>query len=160
MNCMYNIFFPDECISEDDLKFMCVTIERIARTLKQPNKYIVNTLGYNELVKKISLANVLHCLNPLQTIDDFVKEYHLEQGGFDITKVDKEFADNIPTVIQMGKVYYRLILSTLESNEDYVQGIIRVYNHPICEILDNYNASAYYEPSYVIERAYYNDGCF
>lgn len=157
---MYNIFFPDEVISKDDLKFMCVTIERIARTLKQPNKYIVNTLGYNELVKKISLANVLHCLNPLQIIDDFVKEYHLKQGGFDITKVDKEFADNIPTVIQMGKVYYRLILSTLDSNEDYVQGIIRVYNHPICKILDNYNASTYYEPSYVIERAYYNDGCF
>lgn len=157
---MYNLFFPDELIEEDDLKFMCVTIERIARELKQPNKYVVNAIGYKELSKKISLANVLHCLNPLQVVDDFVKEYNLKSGDFDITNVDKELVDNIPTVIQMGKVYYRLILATLEPNEDYVQGIIRVYNHPICEILDNYNASAYYEPSYVIARAYYNDGCF
>ena len=28
----------------------------------------------------------------------------------------------------------------------------------ICYIIDNYNASAYYEPSYVIARAYNNGG--
>lgn len=33
--------------------------------------------------------------------------------------------------------------------------IFRVYNNPICEILDDYNGSAYYEPSYFITRAYY-----
>lgn len=26
----------------------------------------------------------------------------------------------------------------------------------VCETIDNYNSSAYYEPSYVITRAYYN----
>lgn len=40
-----------------------------------------------------------------------------------------------------------------------MQGMLRVYNNPICEVIDNYNASAYYEPSYVIARAY-NDGGF
>lgn len=160
MNCMYNLFFPDELVEENDLKFMCITIERIARELRQSNNYVVNTIGYNELAKKISLANVLHCLNPLQVVDDFIKEYNLKHGNFDITDINKELVDNIPTVIQMGKVYCRLVLATLEPNEDYVQGMIRVYNHPICKILDNYNASAYYEPSYVIARAYYNDGCF
>ena len=34
--------------------------------------------------------------------------------------------------------------------------IIRVYNNLICEVIDNYNCSAYYEPSYVIARAYQN----
>lgn len=58
----------------------------------------------------------------------------------------------------MGKVYIRLIMSTLLPNEDYAQAIIRVYNSPLCEVIDNYNASAYYEPSYVIEKAYYNNG--
>lgn len=53
----------------------------------------------------------------------------------------------------------RLILATLQPDEDYVQGMLRVYNNPICEVIDNYNASAYYEPSYVIARAY-NDGGF
>lgn len=59
----------------------------------------------------------------------------------------------------MGKVYMRLIVDTLKQGEDYVEGIIRVYNDPICDVIDNYNTSAYYEPSYVIARAY-NEGGF
>lgn len=53
----------------------------------------------------------------------------------------------------------RLIVDTLKQGEDYVEGIIRVYNDPICDVIDNYNTSAYYEPSYVIARAY-NEGGF
>lgn len=41
--------------------------------------------------------------------------------------------------------------------ESKVDGIIRVYNNLICEVIDNYNCSAYYEPSYVIARAYQNE---
>ena len=54
----------------------------------------------------------------------------------------------------MGKVYTRLIINTAVMNEDYVSGIIRVYNDPICETIDNYTNGAFYEPSYVIARAY------
>lgn len=42
--------------------------------------------------------------------------------------------------------------------ENYVDGIVRVYNNDICEVIDNYNGSAFYEPSYVIARAYQNGG--
>ena len=38
----------------------------------------------------------------------------------------------------------------------YIDGMIRVYNDEICDTIDNYNSSAYYEPSYVITRAYNN----
>ena len=31
-------------------------------------------------------------------------------------------------------------------------------NDEICETIDNYNASAYYEPSYIIARAYFEKG--
>ncbi len=47
-------------------------------------------------------------------------------------------------------------LNTLEPNEDYVQGLIRVYNSEICNIINNYNSSAYYEPTPTIVRSYYN----
>lgn len=151
---MTNKFFPDENITENDLYFMCYIIERIARELHQRNKYVVNQIGYDELVKKISVANVLHCENPLKIIDEWINDYNLEHGDFDITDVDKELADIIPTPTQIGKVYTRLILQTLGNDEDYVQGMIRVYNNPICEKIDNYNCSAFYEPSYVITRAY------
>ena len=51
-----------------------------------------------------------------------------------------------------------MILSTLQPEEDYIDGMIRVYNDEICDTIDNYNSSAYYEPSYVITRAYNNGG--
>ena len=98
---------------------------------------------------------MLHCENPLQVVDDWIKEYKLERGDFDITDVDRELAEIIPTPTQMGKVYTRLILQTSDTDEDYVQGMIRVYNSPICDKIDNYNCSAFYEPSYVIARAYF-----
>ena len=58
----------------------------------------------------------------------------------------------------MGKVYQRLIYETMQPEESEVEGIIRVYNDEICDVIDNYNCSAYYEPSYVIARAYHNGG--
>ena len=49
----------------------------------------------------------------------------------------------------------KLFPQTSDTDEDYVQGMIRVYNSPICDKIDNYNCSAFYEPSYVIARAYF-----
>lgn len=152
---MKNKFFPDEDISENELYFMCYMVERVARELHQRNRYVVNTMGYDNLYDRMSVANVLHCENPLKVVDDWIKEYKLEQGDFDITDVDRELAEIIPTPTQMGKVYTRLILQTSDGDEDYAQGMIRVYNSPICDKIDNYNCSAFYEPSYVIARAYF-----
>lgn len=105
-----------------------------------------------------AVANVLHCENPLQVEDDWINEYELKVGDYDITNVDRELAEVIPTSLEMGKVYQRLISDTLQPGEDYVDGIIRIYNDEICEVIDNYNCSAFYEPSYVIARAYQNGG--
>lgn len=156
---MTNLYFPDEEITKNDLYFMCYMVERVARKLKQHNAYVVNTIGEAYLRHLISVANVLHSVNPMQVEADWITDYHLQQGTFDITAVDKDLCEQIPAATAMGKVYMRLILATLQPDEDYVQGMLRVYNNPICEVIDNYNASAYYEPSYVIARAY-NDGGF
>lgn len=45
----------------------------------------------------------------------------------------------------MGKVYARLIIDTSLLNEDYVSGIIRIYNDEICETIDNYTNGAFFE---------------
>lgn len=156
---MTNHFFSDEEITRNDLYFICYMIERVARKLHQINKYVVNAIDKKEWTRLISLANVLHCENPLKIEDQWIDEYSLESGSFDITEVDKELAERIPSETQMGKVYMRLILDTLLPGENYVEGLIRVYNDPISEVIDNYNSSAFYEPSYVIARAY-NEGGF
>lgn len=152
---MRNLFFPDEEISKNDLYFICYMIERVARRLKQPNRYVVNSMGKQALTEKLSLANVLHSENPLDVEQQFIEDFHLLPGTYDVAKVDSSLVDKIPTPLQMGKVYSRLILNTLQKEEDYADGIIRIYNNEICLIIDNYNGSAYYEPSYVIARAYY-----
>ncbi len=151
---MKNIYFPSEDITENDLYFICYMIERVARRLHQRNSYVVNSLTKKNLLHEISVANVEHAENPLDVEDRWVEDYGLEQGKFDISDVDKRLVERIPTPLQMGKVYARLIKMTLAPDEDYVSGIIRVYNDSICDTIDNYNASAYYEPSYVIARAY------
>ena len=155
---MTNIYFPDEEITRDDVKFICYMIERVARRLHQKNSYVVNKLGKENLNHLISVANVLHCKNPLDVEDEWIDEYRLEEGNLDITDVDYDLVDTIPTALQIGKVYERLIHDTAMSNETEVEGIIRVYNDEICDKIDNYNCSAYYEPSYVIARAYYQGG--
>ena len=155
---MTNLYFPDEEIPENDLYFICYMIERVARRLQQRNKYVVNGIGKDEMYHLISVANVLHAENPLSIEEDWIKSYELQKGVFDISKVDEELVLKIPTPLQMGKVYQRLIRDTLSPDEDYVEGIFRVYNHDICYVIDNYNCSAYYEPSYVIARAYQSGG--
>ena len=155
---MTNIFFEEE-VTENDLYFLCYMIERIARKLQQRNNYVVNKISKDEWIRLICLANVLHCENPLKIESEWIEEYKLEKGDFNICNVNPELVEHIPTETQMGKVYTRLIVDTLLSKENYIDGLIRVYNDEICNTIDNYNCSAYYEPSYVITRAY-NEGGF
>ncbi len=155
---MKNIYFPNEDITSDDLYFVCYMIEKVARQLKQHNKYVVNTIGVEEFRHLLSCAQALHCENPSKVANDWINDYSLKEGNFDITVVDTELASIIPTELDMGAVYQRLIIDTLSSKEDYADGIMRVYNNPICDVIDNYNCSAFYEPSYVIARAYQEGG--
>lgn len=155
---MKNRYFPDEDIQSDDLYFICYMIERVARKLHQKNRYVVNKIGKDGMYHLISVANVLHAENPLSVEDEWIEQYALEDGNFDVSNVEKELVSQIPTPTQMGKVYQRLIRDTFLVDEDYVEGIFRIYNHEICDVIDNYNCSAYYEPSYVIARAYQSGG--
>ena len=52
---MKNVFFPEDEVTVNDLYFVCYMIERIARRLKQPNKYVANAMGRDEIAKKLSL---------------------------------------------------------------------------------------------------------
>ena len=155
---MTNKFFPDEQVTENDLYFVCYMIERVARRLHQHNRYVAESLGYDELYRQLSLSSVRHSENPLQVEQDWIDDYNLVQGNFDITHVRKDLDINIPTATQMGKVYKRLILATLLPDEDWVKALLRVYSDKICSIIDDYNTSAYYQPTPVLVSAYNNGG--
>ncbi len=153
---MKNIYFPDEEITFNDVFFVCYMIERTARFLKQRNLYVVQKIAKSGLERQLSIAQSLHCLNPEQVVDEWISEYNLEPGSFDITKVDSRFTDKVPTDLQMGKVYARLVETVAGKAADFATTIMSVYKSPICEFIDNYNSSAYYEPSPVIAKAFYS----
>jgi hypothetical protein len=106
----------------------------------------------------LSLADVLHAENPLAVAANWIDEFQLKEGNYDVTDVDPSLCQQIPTATQMGKVYKRLVLHTIQPGEDYADALLRVYNNPICKIIDNYNSSAYYEPSPYIARSYFSGG--
>lgn len=106
---MTNIYFEDETVKENDLYFLCYMIERIARKLKQRNRYVVNHISKQEWIRLISLAGVLHCENPLKIEEEWIEENQLEKGNFDIKNVNVDLVSYIPTETQIGKVYTRLI---------------------------------------------------
>lgn len=156
---MTNIYFPEEEVTANDLYFICYMIERVARRIKRRNRYVVNAIGKERLESLLSLANVLHAENPLQVEDDWIEEFNLKEGNEDVTLVDKDLVTEIPRPTQIGKMYMRLIMDTMLPGENYAEAILRVYNNLLCDTLDNYNCSAYYEPSYTIAQAY-NAGGF
>ena len=106
---MSNIYFPDEEVTYNDLYFVCYMIERTARAIKQPNRYVVERLGKDGLARQLSIASTNHSLNPEQVVSDWKEEYQLENGTTDVTCVDNRFTDTVPSATQMGKVYARLI---------------------------------------------------
>lgn len=154
---MKNKYFHDETITFNDLYFVCYMIERVARTIHRRNCYVAEAMGTDGLWHELSIASTSHCLNPEQVVHEWIEYYHLEKGNVDVTKVDSRFTDKVPSATQMGKVYARLIES-VDQTDNLPQTILQVYQSPVSDAMDNYNASAYYEPSYVQTRAYFNGG--
>lgn len=95
--------------------------------------------------------------NPLKVEENWAYDYNFENEDYEITLVDKDFVTIVPTPLDMGAVHQRLIKDTMMSKGNYMDGI-RGYNDDISNPIGNYNCSTFYEPSYVITRAFQNSG--
>lgn len=78
-------------------------IERVARRLHQSNRYVVEHLGAEGLERQLSIAQTNHCLNPSQVEDEWIGEYHLTEGDFDVTNIDTRFTDKVPLRLRWEK---------------------------------------------------------
>ena len=63
--------------------------------------------------------------------EDWISDYGLKNGDYDITAVDKEMASIIPSPLDMGAVYQRLIRDTLTSKEDFIDMITTENEHQL-----------------------------
>lgn len=107
---MTNLYFPDEEITKNDLYFMCYMVERVARKLKQHNAYVVNTIGEADLRHLISVANVLHSVNPMQVEADWITDYHLQQGTLISLQLIRIYASRFRRLLRWARYICVLFL--------------------------------------------------
>lgn len=138
----------------NDLFFTCSLIAYISRkTLNKPSD-IVDYLGYENINKIYSLADVYHSDNIEKVSNDFIKTCNIAAGDFDNISNCKY---SVPTHFDIGKVYKRLILMAAnDTGEDIVRTLIDVYHSFICDLIEDYNSSFYYDNPQTIYSTYKN----
>ena len=93
--------------------------------------FLGGTVGF--AFSKIALTPMYTSTSMMYAVSK--ETYQLSEGTFHVDRVDPELVTKIPGPLQMGKVYERLIHDTKQPGESEVDGIIRVYNHEICDVI-------------------------
>ena len=135
----------------NDLFYICSLIEFIGRKTKNSRADIVKILGNNEVERQLKLAEVNHCLSFEQVSDEIIDFFNIKEGDFDTVAMCKY---NVPTVQSIGKVYQRLIVDTISSEESVADKIIEVFNSFISDEISNFNSSVYYSIPDSLKHSY------
>lgn len=133
--------------SEDNLFYLCMMIEFVARETHNKRRDIVAKLSDKALEHQLKVASVNHCLSYEQVCDEWIEEYGIMNGDFDNVTSCKY---NVPTVTSIGRVYQTLILDVIDLYENVIETIKMVFNSFISEEISNFNSSVYYSnPDYI-----------
>lgn len=134
----------------NDLFFTCSLIDYIARKTRNKRRFVVEKLNKEKIEKIYDLADIYHSDNIQQVAEDFIEEAGIPIGIFDNVK---ECRYAIPTHWDMGKVYKRLIIGvSATKNIGVIEALFEVYASFICDLIDDYNGSFYYEnPQFMLD---------
>jgi hypothetical protein len=134
----------------NDLFYLCSLIDYIARKTQNHRSVVVDALGHQRLQHILDLADVYHCDNIDRVSDELIEECSIPEGEFDNIGA---CVYSIPSYWDIGKVYKRLIRMVAEHDQtDLISALETVYHSWICEYLDDYNGSFYYEnPQFIFE---------
>lgn len=134
----------------NDLFFTCSLIDYIARKTKNKRFLVIQKLDKEKIERIYDLADIYHSDNIQQVAEDFIEEAKIPEGDFDNVK-ECNFA--IPSHWDIGKVYKRLIIGvSIEKNIGVIEALFEVYASFVCNLIDDYNGSFYYEnPQFILE---------
>lgn len=136
----------------NDLFYVCSLIEYIARKTKNKNSDIVNYLGINNINKIYDLADVYHSENIDSVCDEFIKKGKIVTGNYDNVG---RCLYSVPSYWDIGKVFKRLIIMVSKNDKiPIVDALIKVYNSYVCDKINDYNSSFYYDNPQNIFNAY------
>lgn len=131
---------------QDNLFYFCTLIEFISRKTKNTRSTIISYFSKPFIERQLRLAEVNHCLSFEQVSDELIEELAISDGDFDSVQ---ECKYEVPTVSSIGRVYQRLILSSVK--DDLPQTIIDVFSSFISDEISNFNSNVYYSnPSYLL----------
>ncbi|BCN31856.1 hypothetical protein [Anaeromicropila herbilytica] len=135
---------------DNDLFFTCSLIDYIARKTKNKRLLVIQKLGKHKIEKIYDLADIYHSYQINQVADEFIEQVGIQEGNYD-NVIECKYS--IPTHWDIGKVYKRLILGVSDvKNIGVIDALFEVYESFICELIDDYNGSFYYEnPKYILE---------
>ena len=138
---------------KDDIYYVCIMIEFIARVTNNRRKDVVKRLSKKNIEHQLKVAEVNHCLSYEQVCDEWIEQYNIQQGDYDTIK---ECKYTIPSVNSIGRVYQQLVVATAEESEE-AQAIIDVFSSFISDEISNFNSNVYYSnPDYL--RCSYEEG--
>ncbi|MCL2283517.1 MAG: hypothetical protein FWC26_09405 [Fibromonadales bacterium] len=142
-----------ELKEHNDLFFLCSLIDYIARKIKSHRTTVANAIGKDELNRIFGLADVYHSENIDKISDELIEKFAIQSDSF-----PTESKYSLPSHWDIGKVYKRLVINIAEQEQiDFIQALLKAYNSPISEKIENFNSSLYYEnPSYIF--ACYQEG--
>ncbi len=141
-----------EARKENDLFFTCSLIEYIGRKTKNYRSDVVTSLGKANLEKIYELADIYHSDNIDRVSEDFILQAGITEGCFDNIANAKY---SIPSHWDIGKVYKRLISGVSDIlSIPVIEALQQVYASFICEKIDDYNSSFYYEAPQCILQAF------
>ncbi len=134
----------------NDLFFVCSLIDYIARRTNNRRSFVAHKLGKEKIERIYDLADIYHSYNIEQVAEEFIEEVKISEGTFDNVK-QCNYA--IPTHWDIGKVYKRLISGVANTkNIEVIEALFEVYNSFICDLIDDYNGSFYFEnPQFILE---------
>lgn len=134
---------------QNDLFFTCSIIELIARETKNRRKLVVDLLGEKLIRHLYELADVYHCMNPLEVVEEFLEKCSIPEGNYDC---DSYCYYRIPTFWEIGRVYQYLIYSVIQPNEEVIEKTVEVLSSFLVDEITNFNSSLFYSnPGYLRE---------
>ena len=144
-----------ETKAQNDMFFACSLIEKIARDTNNTNVHVANAIGEDGLKYILKNAQVLHCENIDKVSDEITQKHTIAVGNYDISQYEE-----IPTFFTMGRVYASLVYYKIrKDHERKTKSILKIYNSPIAEKINNYDANMmrsnipYLYASYKAKRA-------
>lgn len=134
-NSMYNESIP----MKDDIRFMCYVMEVLSRHTDNRKSDLICKMDKDYIMSLCPNKHIYATYSPKQLANEQIEKLGISDGLFSYIWWARY---NIPSPVDMACLYSSLIYMF---DGDPIDNFIKVMSSPICDYIDDYNSSLYYE---------------